>query len=227
MPQPVLATAGFFFIVLVAFIVVYFAVKAFSDGKSRRQPAAAPPPSPMDALSQLRARYEEIYRAVNVPNSAAIVRVVTNSYMPSGAAARHYCWVEGDVLRMFPLWEGIAAAANATGAADITPREWKIPVPDIICFAVEQGLPSKFVVLQFKMDSEILTLSFGEEAARIFGAIIPQKDFSHLIEELYPKSSRNIYDIRESFQSLKELREEDLITEDEYAAKKKEMLILM
>ena len=225
MPQPVLATAGFIFIVLVVFIVVYFAVKAFSGGKKHKRPL--PPPAPVDALSLLRARYEEIYKAVSVPNSASISRIVTNSYIPSGAACRHYCWVLDGILRMFPLWDSIAAAANAAPDAEITPREWKIPVSDIICFAVQQGLPSKFVVLQFKMDSEILTLSFGEEAARIFGAIIPQKNFSQLIEELYPRSSRNIYDIRENLQSLKELREEDLITEDEYAAKKKEMLILM
>jgi hypothetical protein len=44
---------------------------------------------------------------------------------------------------------------------------------------------------------------------------------------MYPKSSRNIQDIKESFETLKDLRGEDLITEDEYAAKKKEMLISM
>ncbi len=48
-----------------------------------------------------------------------------------------------------------------------------------------------------------------------------------LLRKLKIKSSRNISDIQENFRSLKKLRDSKMITDDEYAAKKKEMLILM
>lgn len=224
MPKPILAAAGILFVLFVIAAMIYFIVRLFKADVKKASPATSVPDDP---LTVLRGRYDALFIMLEIPHNAMIVRIAGNNYTPGGAALRHYCWVNDDALMLFPLWESLTGAGGPPVALDVQPREWRIPISDIICFATEQGLPDKFVVLQFRKDGDVLTLAFSEDAARVFALLFPEKDFSHLLEELYPKSSRNIRDIKENFLSLKELREGDLITEDEYAAKKKEMLILM
>lgn len=224
MSKPILAAAGILFVLFVIAVIVYFIVRLVKTETKKTLPAL---PMPEDPVAVLRARYDALFIMLEVPHNAMIVRAPCNNYTAGGAALRHYCWVNNGSLLLFPLWESLAGAGGAVAPADIQPREWRIPVEDIICFATEQGLPNKFVVLQFKKEGDVITLAFSEDASRVFALLFPEKDFSHLLEELYPKSSRNIRDIKENFLSLKELRQDDLITEDEYAAKKKEMLILM
>jgi hypothetical protein len=173
-----------------------------------------------DPAELLRARYDAAYIEAKVPTSAMTVCLNCNITTSRGASLRHYCWLRDGELMLFPEWEGLSQC-------DVEPRGWRIPVSNIICFATEQGLPNKFTVLQYSAENDVLHLAFSEDAAKVFEALLPEKDFTSLLEELYPKSSRNIRDIRENFVSLKQLREEDLITEGEYIAKKKEMLILM
>lgn len=224
MSKPILAAVGILFVLLVIAVIVYFIVRLMKAEGKKSLPVLQ---QPEDPISILRGRYDSLFIMLEVPHNAMIVRVACNNYTSGGAALRHYCWVDGGSLMLFPLWESLVGAGGSLIAPDTQPREWRIPVTDIVCFATEQGLPNKFVVLQFKKDGDVITLAFSEDAARVFALLFPEKDFSHLLEELYPKSSRNIRDIKENFLSLKELREDDLITEDEYAAKKKEMLILM
>lgn len=224
MSKPVLAAAGILFVLLVIAAIVYFIVRLLRADTGKASSAVSVSDDPLAAL---RGRYDALFIMLEVPHNAMMVRVACNNYSSWGAALRHYCWVSDGVFMLFPLWESLVGAGGSLVAPDVQPREWRIPVSDIICFATEHGLPDKFVVLQFRKESDVLTLAFSEDAARVFALLFPEKDFSHLLEELYPKSSRNIRDIKENFLSLKELREGDLITEDEYAAKKKEMLILM
>lgn len=226
MVKPVLAAAGILFVLLVIVAVVYLIIRIARAGSSGGSRNLSANPSE-DPLAILRGRYDAIFIALEVPHNAMIVRLACNNYASAGVALRHYCWLQNDVLMLFPLWESLAGAGGELIAPDLQPREWRIPLSDIVCFATERGLPDKFVVLQFKKETDVLTLAFSEDASRVFAILFPEKDFTHLLEELYPKSSRNIRDIKENFLSLKELREGDLITEDEYAAKKKEMLILM
>lgn len=226
MAKPVLAAAGILFMLLVIVAVIYLIIRIMRPDANRDKRRADALPSE-DPLAVLRLRYDALFIMLEVPQNAMIVRLACNNYAASGAALRHYCWLRDDILMLFPLWESFVGSGGALVAPDIQLREWRIPLPDIVCFATEQGLPNKFVVLQFKKEADVLTVAFSEDAARVFSILFPEKDFTHLLEELYPKSSRNIRDIKENFLSLKELREGDLITEDEYSAKKKEMLILM
>ncbi len=228
MSKPILAAAGIMFVLLVIAAIVYLVVRLLKpDTEKNKPPIVVQPALPEDPLATIRARYDSMYIMLEVPHNAMIVRLACNNYAINGAALRHYCWVADRTLTLFPLWESLVGAGGSLVVPDLQPREWKIPLSDITCFATEQGLPNKFVVLQFKRENDVITLAFSEDAARVFSILFPEKDFTHLLEELYPKSSRNIRDIKENFLSLKELREDDLITEDEYAAKKKEMLILM
>ncbi len=185
------------------------------------EPAQDAPPA------TFRARYDALYISYAVPPSALIVRLACNSAESCGTALRHYCWTDGSSLLLFPVWEAVCGAEQVPPSANFDLHGWRIPLTSIICYATQQGLPNKFVVLQYKSEAEILNLALSEDAARVFAELLPDKDFSHLLEDMYPKSSQNIRDIRESFISLKQLRGEGLITEEEYAAKKKELLILM
>lgn len=225
MTRPMLAAAGILFILLVVAGTIYLIFRLVKSGHSDAASGAVTDDERQ--FAELRARYDVLFIKHGVPNNAMIVRLACNNYEPGGASSRHYCWIKEGAMMLFPLWESLVGAKGKLVARDIQLREWNIPVADIVCFATEQGLPNKFVVLQFKKENDVISLAFSEDAARVFSILFPEKDFSHLLEELYPKSSRNIRDIKESFLSLKELRGEDLITEDEYNAKKKEMLILM
>ncbi len=224
MTRPVLAAAGLLFILLVVVALAALVIYLVRPGRGKDSSAA---PAPDDPAAAFRARYDELYISYGAPPSALIVRLVCNNTEISGAALRHYCWTDGDSLLLFPVWEAVCGAGQAPPPVNCDPRGWRIPLASIVCYANQQGLPYKFVVLQYKIGDEILTLSFSEDAARVFAELLPDKDFSHLLEDMYPKSSQNIRDIKESFISLKQLRGEGLITEDEYAAKKKELLILM
>jgi hypothetical protein len=202
---------GILFIALV--IVAVIVIVSRQTRRSRK--AKEPPPPAEDPLAALRARYEALYILHEVPGNAMNVsRACLN-----GKATRFYCWIKDSALVFFPMWDTLLDES----LLDI----WQIPAENIICHATQQGLPGRFTVLQYKTEDDILSIACSEDASRVFAALLPDKEMSHLLEEMYPKSSRNIHDIKESFVSLKELRGEDLITEDEFAAKKKEMLISM
>jgi hypothetical protein len=198
---------GILSVALVAVAAVVIAVKLSRPRrKAERQPAE-------DPAAAKRARYDSLYILHEVPGGAMEVSLVR----PSGGTTRFYCWVKGGELLLFPIWDDLLDE----GLLEL----WRIPTEDIICHATQQGLPFRFTELQYRAGQEALSLAYPEDASRVFAALLPEKDLSHLLVEMYPKSSRNIQDIKESFVSLKELRGEELITEDEYAAKKKEMLI--
>lgn len=222
MSKPVLAAAGIISILIVIAALVYFIMRLIKLDRGRKNDA----PLAEDPLASLRAHYDALFAALEVPHNAMTVSLVCNA-CSEGSAMDHYCWLKDGALMLFPLWEGFAGESGVPVSPDIRPREWRVPVADIVCFATEQGLPNRFVILQFKKRGEVLTLAFSGDADRVFALLFPEKDFSHLLEELYPKSSRHIRDIKDNLVSLKVMREEDLITEEEYAAKKKELLILM
>lgn len=226
MSRSILAAAGILFLLFLIAAIAYLIFRLLkSDSRNEMQTSALVTPD--DPMALLRARYDSMFLGLGVPENAMIVRLACNSTSPAGAASKHYCWINDGFLMLFPLWESFTGAGAELPVSEILPRGWRIPVSDIVCYATQQGLPTKFLVLQFKKDSEILTLAFSVDSLKVFSMLMPEKDLSNLLEEIYPKSSRNIRDIKENFISLKELRQEDLITEDEYTAKKKEMLILM
>jgi hypothetical protein len=200
-------------VLFVALVAVAAVIVAARFARPRRK--AEPHPPSEDPAAAMRARYDALYILHEVPGSAMDVSLVT----ASGRAARFHCWVKDGGLLFFPVWDDLLDERLL--------EVWRIPTEDIICHATQQGLPCRFTVLQYRAGEAALSLAFPEDASRVFSALLPEKDLSHLLVEMYPKSSRNIHDIKESFVSLKELRGEELITEDEYAAKKKEMLISM
>jgi hypothetical protein len=201
---------GVLFVALVIALIIIIVTRLTRPGRK-----AEPQPPAEDPLAAMRARYDALYILHEVPGNAPDVSLVR----ASGLTVRFYCWVRDGELLLFPMWDKLLEE----GMLDV----WRIQTESIICHATQLGLPGRFTVLQYKKDEEILSLAFPEDASRVFAALLPEKDMSHLLEEMYPKSSRNIQDIKESFETLKDLRGEDLITEDEYAAKKKEMLISM
>lgn len=227
MPQSALAAAGLLFVMLVIAGVIYFVSQLVKPKPVQKIPEDAPAEKEPDPLEGLRACYDALYISLEVPDNPMTVSLASNGRSAFGAPLRHYCWVNGDIMILLPIWESLIGENGELVPLDMRLTEWRIPVDNIICYVTEQGLTNKFVVLQVKSGSEVINLAFDDDAVKVFAMLFPEKDFTNLLEELYPKSSRNIRDIRETFQSLKELREEDLITEDEYAAKKKEMLILM
>jgi hypothetical protein len=214
-------TVGVFFVALVIVAVIIIVTRLVRPGRK-----AEPPPPTEDPLAALRARYDALYILYEIPGNAMEVRLACAG-KSGGLALRFYCWLKDDELMLFPYWDSVQAVGLPTDPDHFQVELWRISTESILCYAMQQGLPGRFAVLQFKTDSEVLSLAFPEDAYRVFATLLPDKDLSHLLEEMYPKSSRNIQDIKESFVSLKELRGEDLITEDEYAAKKKEMLISM
>jgi hypothetical protein len=211
MTTQILVATGVLFVVLVLVALIILAARL--AGRVRK--AKAPEPPAEDPAAAFRARYDALCMLHEVPGNAMEVGVAK----ADGPAARYHCWTKGSELLFFPAWDSLLDERLL--------EIWRMPTEGIVCHATQQGLPGRFTVLQYRAGDEILSLAFPEDASRVFAALLPEKDLSHLLEGMYPKSSRNIQDIKESFVSLKELRGEDLITEDEYAAKKKEMLLTM
>jgi hypothetical protein len=182
---------------------------------ARHSRKAKEPPPAEDPSAALRARYDAQYILHEVPGNAMDVRFAS----VNSPATRYYCWIKDGALVFFPVWDNLLGPS--------LPDIFSIPTQGVVCHATQQGLPGRFTVLQYRAGEDVLSLAFSEDASRVFAALLPDKELRHMLEEMYPKSSRNIQDIKESFVSLKELLGEELITEDEYAAKKKEMLLTM
>lgn len=217
------ATAvGILFVFLVAAVLIIIIIRLLRPKQTPSQPESPP----LDPGALLRSHYDDLRVSLEIPASAMEV-CLAGAAKGGAPAMRFYCWLRGGGLNFFPVWESLCAAGLTKDPERFAPELWRIPAESVVCHATQNGLPGRFTVLQYRVGADILSLAFSEDAARVFSALLPEKDSSRLLEEMYPKSSRNIQDIRESFVSLKELRGEDLITEDEYAAKKKEMLILM
>lgn len=191
----------------------------------------SPPPKPpveVKDMSSFRACYDSLHEIHKIPWNAMTVKCVANIFLPGGEFEQ-YCWIHDGSLKLFPVFDSLVRELEEQlmPENDALIRLLSIPLSDIVCFVRETGIPDPFVALQYRKNGTVRTLSFTVEAADVFAEIIPEREYTHLLKTQYPKSSRNINDIKESFLVIKQLRQDDLITEEEYAEKKKEIVIFM
>ncbi len=89
---------------------------------------------------------------------------------------------------------------------------------------------NRFVELKYKDDETIKTLKFDYTALDIFREIIPEKEYEYAgfttekVTEQAQEDTANSYTIEERFKKLNDLKHAGLITEEEFANKKKELL---
>lgn len=225
MIETVLAAAG---IALLIIAVIGFAWVFISRRKHVRdlqseaeRPQAAPAPA-----ATLRERYNSMCLDLLVPPGAM---TVTGSAFSCGAEPmRMYCWIVGGELVLLPLWESVESRYGGLPPESVPLYSMHIPLVYIVCYSEQQCIDGKSCSLQYKSPEGVpLALGFSADSTQVFDALIPKLAYDCQFERQYPHSYRNLQDINEMFLRLKELRRRDLISEDEYSEKKKQLLIKM
>lgn len=235
-------------------IVICFIVYSYRERLTQRAEEAAESGIQVDPLEisrlqtvaarqKIRARFKQKYDAVtqfmHIPADVGLVVKESSVFSLRGVHVQHYCWATEHNLYIFPQWESIDACLDNPSCATQYEQgdennlyTLTIPIDRIECFAREDGLPGKqggsFVVLRYDNHmGEAVTTTFSEGAHAVFKALLPYKEQSYIFAKVYPKSAQNIRDIKDKMTALKELWQEELITQEEYAEKKKQILITM
>ena len=223
MSKPMLAAAGIVFLVtaIIGFIWVIYAKR-----KLRRAPPPEIKASPPVPAVTLRGRYNTLYMEQAVPPNA---RLVTGAaFSPDGEAVCQYCWLTMDELVFMPLWESVEELFRGMPPESAPLFAIRIPLGYVDCYFEEQSVDGKYTALQYKSpQGTTLLLGFSQDAIHVFNSMLPDFARDRRFERQYTRSMQNIQDINEVFLRLKELRRRDLISEEEYAEKKKQILIKM
>lgn len=242
--QPGEATAFFIGMALVLLALVLLAgLKAVglrrAQKKAQRLEAMKPPPpDPVEqARQQLARRYSEMQEKMNIPPDAQLVHMPANFYAPGVLNLMHYCWKTQNELLLFPRWDSIESnlrlleyLGESIEKYDIILHPVRVP---LYALAFYHRVPSRqneegYTLVRYGNTlGEDVAILLAEDAYPVLQSMLPEHDLRELSNRQYPNSAQQISDISLKMQQLKELRVQALIDEEEYAAKKAQMLTML
>lgn len=213
----------------------------------KRSPAPGERPEPLDSaqcVGLFRKKYAEMLARLDITESGGLVSKMSSVFSLLGVNILHFCWRDGERIYFFPQWDSIEGYLSYPEyMKPYRPGDednlyiLDIPVDSIEYFrrgedhpdaenpeALERG---KTVLQYYNAVDQMATLLFSADSYEVFEDIIPEKEYTVVLAEKYPKSARQILNIRDQLQSLKDLWGQNLITDEDYAEKRKKLLMLL
>jgi len=112
----------------------------------------------------------------------------------------------------------------------ISPRCISIAQSAIICFVKEpydQNM-RPFTILHYRnLLGESIGITFNASDHSALKSLLPQFDLGLLQQQRYPQSPQQITDISDRLEQLKDLKTQQLISDEEYALKKSQLLTML
>lgn len=221
-------------------LAVYLAAGHIRARRAESRAAAlrmAPPDPVQEEKRRLAQRYAGMLSELHVPGDAVMTAMASDLFWPSVVNLLHYFWITEDELLFFPRWDSIESSLElleylerSGGQHCIRLNPLRISRWSVRFYALQPFLrdSESYTLLRYAgpLDEDI-ALVLDAEAYAPLAKALPGLDLGELRARLYPASARQIEDINAKMLQLKELYTQTLITEDEYTAKKAQLLVLL
>ena len=237
--------------VLAACLFVVFRLRARPRAEERRLPPEVPhqeQPPPVTApddevpdaqtvaiaqmIHDLKSRYANATRSLAIPPHTVTVPVNATVFGIEKREILHFLWETEPNLHLFPVWDDIQGILENTGGAlSLQPGDEN----DLRGITIPKNRVDFWRVLQSGGVEVFYTSASGERVDMIlrsappepFRDMLPDKEENYIISYIYPKSSKNIFDIKDEFNDLKARLERGELSQEEYDREKKMILIMM
>lgn len=183
-------------------------------------------------IIKLKMKYDGIARFLKIPPDAAVVPVNTEIFGLKKREIMHYIWATQPNLYMFPVWDDVVRYFYPSSEF-FSYREGDennistiaIPKSRIEFWrALQSGGVEIFYT---NAENERVDLILRSVPAEPFRAMLAEQEETYIIERIYPKSSKNIFDIKDEFTGLKARWESGELSKEEFDREKMIILLTM